>query len=149
MATAGYHIKVTNKNEFPIEDRFDGIPYVIPAMGHCNIPYEAACHIFGVAFRAEQGHNLPADFRERMFRYVQRRWGWNRKEVLEQSKEWFAKIETRLIALRLVEADDEEKQALPEPRGEAHGARSEGRREGSEKKKQDTIFLGRDEKGAA
>jgi hypothetical protein len=145
MAAAGYHIKVTNKNDFPIEDRFDGIPYLIPAMGDCKIPYEAACHIFGVRFKAEPGHNLPADFREQMFRHVQRRWGWNRKEVIEKSREWFGRIETKLITLRLVEADPAEKEALPEPRSGVRGERDEGKK--GEGKRQET--LGLSEKGAA
>lgn len=120
MNTSGYQVKVTNKNDFVIREMFDGIPYVLMPKEPVNIPYDAACHIFGVRFApGPEGH--PQDgLREAIFNHVVRRWGWNRSEIISTGKHmaWFDKIEFKLIALSVVEAAvvDDEKQPLPQPR---------------------------------
>lgn len=119
MDTSSFQIKVTNRNDFAIRDMYDGIPYVLGAMEQVNVPYEAACHIFGVRFVADgEAHSLEA-LRDPIFHHVVKRWGWNRAEVIKDRlhEKWFANIEFKLIALTLVEqAVGEDKNDLPEPR---------------------------------
>lgn len=103
----GMQIRITNTNNFPIEERFDGILYDFKPGVAVNMPYHAASHVFGIDF--SQGID-----RERIFTHIQKRWGWNRTTELKESRKKFDKIEMKILHMRLVEANDDEEQ-LPEP----------------------------------
>jgi hypothetical protein len=85
-------VKVTNHNEFPIEDYYAGVLYKFPTGKPIKIPLEAAEHIFGFV----DGH---ADYT-----HVQRRWGWNIKGVtLEDSMNKFNNILVETVMMKSVE----------------------------------------------
>lgn len=100
-------VKITNLNSFPIEDRFDGVLYEFKKGDMVNVPYDAACHIFGVDF--SQGIN-----RDKIFTHIQKRWGWNRSSEVKESRRKFDNIEMKIIRTATVEIPDDEG-ALPEP----------------------------------
>lgn len=102
MSDGNYQIKVTNKNRIDLEDRFDGIRYVLPANGVKNVPYEAACHIFGVDFAPDEDGLLAPDLRKEIFAHLQRRWGWNRVKG-DQGKSFFDNLDFKIVSLTLVE----------------------------------------------
>lgn len=105
---AVYQVKVSNKNDFDLEDRYDGVPYVIPARGALSIPYDAACHIFGFDFNPQGGID-----REAIFRHLSKRWGWNRSylkdkttsahKIRNQARDDFDKIGFEVISMTMVE----------------------------------------------
>ena len=69
-------IRVVNHNDFPISDRFDGIPWVLRPGESIDLPLEVATHILG----------YPGDV-EVMYRHMARRWGWNLpKHMVEDEK---------------------------------------------------------------
>jgi hypothetical protein len=87
-------VKVTNYNDFdePIVDHHDGVAYTFPTGKPVKIPLVAAEHIFGF-------HDGKADFL-----HVQRRWGWNVKNVnLERARDWFNNILVEPVAVKAVE----------------------------------------------
>lgn len=73
------HARITNLNDFTIEDRHDGVPYKFEPKKTITVPLEAAALFFGmpvdqdgsVTFTVDHGH-------------LARRWGWN---VLERRDE--------------------------------------------------------------
>jgi hypothetical protein len=132
-------VKVINRNDFPITDRFDGVVYRFePADSSqplakgpsakertTTIPAEAANHIFGWT---------PTATREEMFSHFQRRCGWNTPAYTENSKgeRFFAKIEITSVTYRLVEVPSQElvdeDEAEAETTQEAHLPRAPVRR---------------------
>lgn len=60
-------VKVTNRNAFPLIDRFDGVPYKFLSHKPLIIPPDAAAHFFA----------WPAD-RDVRIAYMTRRYAWNR-----------------------------------------------------------------------
>lgn len=115
MNTDSFQVKVINHNDFDLEDRYDGVPYVVKANGKLNIPYEAACHIFGVDFAPDEAGQVDANLRKNIFQHLERRWGWNRTSANGSSKAIFEKIEFNLIAMTLVE-NNVDLEELGEPR---------------------------------
>lgn len=97
------HVKVTNNNKNTIEDRYDGILYKFEPGKAVSIPYEAACHIFGVDFAPDENGVLNDDLREQMFLRLGRRWGWNRTKEAERNRNQFDKLDFSLTHMRLVE----------------------------------------------
>ena len=69
-------VRVSNRNQFAIKDRHDGVPYDFPPGESVVIPTEAAIHIFG----------WPGD-EEFMAQYMARRFGWNRPEYFKIPKD--------------------------------------------------------------
>lgn len=88
------YIKVTNGNDFPISDRYDGVPYDFEPKKPLNIPADAAYHIFG----ARQG---ASD--EDMFRHFTKRAGWNVPDKVKQAQAWFKKIKLEPVFMKRVE----------------------------------------------
>lgn len=123
-------VKVTNGNDFELPDMFDGIQYVIPANGNLNIPYEAACHIFGVDFSPNDSGALSSDLRKDAFNHVERRWGWNRSflkdknesvhKIRDSAKEAFDKISFEVVTMQMVERSITS-DGLASPRASAPG----------------------------
>lgn len=106
MSDLNIQVRVTNGNDFDLDDRFDGLPVTFPAGETVTIPFPMAAHIF--AYDGSQQPNAAA-----MYDYVSRRWGWNTAELTKsgEAKEWFAKITIAPIVFELVErplGDDEE-----------------------------------------
>lgn len=97
------HVKVTNNNKSTIEDRYDGILYEFKPGVAVSVPYEAACHIFGVDFEPDENGEIDPGLREAMFLHLQRRWGWNRTKELEKSRNAFERLEFHLTHMKLVE----------------------------------------------
>ena len=64
-----HRLRVVNHNDFPIQDRYDGVPLVFPPNESIDISLEAARHILG----------YPAE-RDLMNLHMAKRWGWNRPE---------------------------------------------------------------------
>jgi hypothetical protein len=62
-------VKVTNRNDFAMHDRFDGVPYHFKTGEPLSIPPQAATHFFG----------WPAEL-DVMKAHTCRRFGWNRPE---------------------------------------------------------------------
>lgn len=110
-------VKVTNNNKADIEDRYDGILYKLKSGVACSIPYEAACHIFGVDFAPDATGHLNPELREVAFKHLQKRWGWNRSSEAAESRKRFDKIEFTLTTMVMVEQTvaEEEEVELPKP----------------------------------
>lgn len=68
-------VKVTNKNDFVMRDRFDGSPYLFESNQPLSIPPQAAAHFFG----------WPGE-PELMKMHTCKRFGWNRPEHIGADK---------------------------------------------------------------
>lgn len=94
------NLKVTNKNEFTISDRFDGVPFEFEPNKPLVIPGDAALHMLG----------WQPDCDMRMVElHVQRRWGWNTAEMVKDgtARKYFLNIELRPVTYRMVEVQEE------------------------------------------
>lgn len=100
---ASFTVRVKNSNPFPIEDRFDGIVYNMPANGTAHIPSQAASHIFGVAFISPEGQ--VSINRDEIFKHLERRWGGNRtkREDGRNFRDIFDNLDFKLVAMKMVE----------------------------------------------
>lgn len=121
------NVKVTNGNDFPISDRYDGVPYVFAPGETITIPGDAAFHILG-------WH--PGANREDLFNHVCQRWGWNTADVLAsgEDKKRFAKLAFTPVEYRVVEQDGDEL-AEPSKPGNVVGVPKERPRPMSKKQK--------------
>ena len=71
---AGFElIRVTNKNDFPITDMYDGVPYLFAPNKPISIPVAAASHFFA----------WPTDDPKLFGLWLSKRLGWNTKADLE------------------------------------------------------------------
>jgi hypothetical protein len=97
-------VRVTNGNSFDINDRFDGVPYNFPKMTPVDIPVDAAHHIFGWYDGVD---------RDAMRLHVQRRFGWNTPERIENGSAmlFFDQLHISPIRFRLVQVAEDD----PEP----------------------------------
>lgn len=95
------HLKVTNRNKFPIKDMYDGVPFVFEPSKALKIPLDAAMHIFG-------WH--PDATNEDVRKYTCRRMGWNTAEMMKEGldRQYFDKIKFQPITYKLVELSDED-----------------------------------------
>lgn len=127
MQRADYQVKVTNQNDFTLEDRANGNLYRIEPGKSVNIPYADACHIFGVDFAPGEGGKVDPGQRDAIFSHLQRRWGWNRKRPVnpdddkserntKYAVEAFKKITFTLIAMQIVERVVVAEEQLKKPR---------------------------------
>ncbi len=95
------HVMVVNHNDFPISDRFDGVPYIFEQDKPLSIPIDAANHIFGW---------YPGVDQEIVRRHVQKRLGWNTPDMVKEGahNRFFNKIELRPISYRMVPIEVDE-----------------------------------------
>lgn len=102
------NVKIVNRNDFPISDRFDGVPYVFESNHPVSVPIDAANHIFGW---------FPGVDPEIVKRHVQKRFGWNTPAMVAegQHNRFFGAIEITPILYRMVavELDDEGRELDP------------------------------------
>jgi hypothetical protein len=68
-------VRVVNRNDFAIKDRFDGVPYVFKPNEEVDLPLDVANHILG----------WPGDEEDR-WRHMAKRWGWNLPDHI--TKQW-------------------------------------------------------------
>lgn len=122
METRTVNLKVTNHNDFEIEDRFDGVPYLFEPGVSVVVPPDAALHIFGWSPGMAFAGIEP---------YVQKRWGWNTPALVQDKKhrEYFKALEFKTITYKMVEVveetaieDDDVLPPLPPKKGSAAGA---------------------------
>lgn len=102
-------IRVTSTNAKSIKESYDGIPYVFEKDKTTMVPFEAACHIFGVEF-PEAGKdvyesNEPGSLRSRIFKHLQKRWGWNHPadDVQRRANQIFSGLKFAPVELVTVE----------------------------------------------
>jgi hypothetical protein len=105
-------LKVTNHNDFAIEDRFDGVPYRFEPEKSVSIPSDAALHMLGWY----PGVDLMV-----VKNHIQKRWGWNTPELVKEKKhdQYFAMLTFKPITYKIVEVPEEVSEAegeeLPNP----------------------------------
>lgn len=127
MDMAAVQLAVLNGNDFDIPDRFDGVPFKMPAGKEVIIPLDAAVHFFGFRWREDQqGFELKAN-RE----HVCRRYGWNTStlgcgttpegkpvmnpvKAAENARLYFDNIRIRPLHRKFIDVPMDE--TLPEPR---------------------------------
>jgi hypothetical protein len=110
------HVRVINRNEFPIEDRYDSELFTFEPNQRVTIPRPVASHIFGLDIVNPQ---------ERVW-YCAKRFGWNLPGMQKEALERFNNISIVPVFLKLVEI-------TPEP-AEAEPKRGPGRPPGSRTK---------------
>ena len=134
------HCRVTNHNEFPIDDRYDGIPYVFKPGIALTIPLDAAAAIFGMPVDDDGIVTFAADTA-----YMARRWGWNVLEkrdekeltsvamerLVRETAHKIANIKVEQVSYILREVSTEE--GLPPPRQTAVQGEGEDAALGGEK----------------
>ena len=76
MMQPGISVRVTNGNDFSIEDRYDGVPEVFLPGESRDVDLATAAHIFG--FPVDNEGRVTAIAADKS--YVCRRWGWNRPD---------------------------------------------------------------------
>ena len=72
------YVKVKNNNDFPLKDRFDGIPFTFGAGKTETIPADAAAHFFGIVDGADP---------EEIHNHICRRYGWNHPKYMENGSD--------------------------------------------------------------
>jgi hypothetical protein len=131
------HARVTNHNEFPIDDRYDGIPYVFKPGIALTIPLDAAAAIFGMPVDDDGIVTFAPDTA-----YMARRWGWNVLEkrdekeltsvamerLIRETSAKIANIKVEQVSYILREVSTEEN--LPPPRETAMQGDGDGGIEG-------------------
>jgi len=65
-------LRVINRNDFTIRDRYDGVPYEFRPDEYVDMPLDAAAHILG----------YPGEAEHRAL-HMAKRWGWNRPEHVQ------------------------------------------------------------------
>lgn len=107
-------VRITNRNDFVIKDKFNGVAYVFAPSKPVECIPEVAAHIFG--FRPEFLSLGEEEAERAMTTYCAKRHGWNRAAdesdvegtELKLARERLAKIDIQPIRLVLVEAPEEE-----------------------------------------
>ena len=107
-------VKVTNGNDFALNDMYDGVQYVLEPGKETKMPAEAANHILGWT---EGGS------RRDMFLHTQKRWGWNTKEWSDKAERFFDKIRITHASFKLVEVPEGGDEAEEEIDTGGRGAR--------------------------
>jgi hypothetical protein len=98
------YIKIKNKNDFDILDKYDGRPIKIPAKGSVDVPFHVAAHILGITGLG--------DLESRSFvNYICQRWGWNTPEYEKDNKHLVlsGNITADIVTYTMVSSDDEDK----------------------------------------
>lgn len=114
-------VRVTNRNNFMIEDFYDGVPFRFKPNEPVTMPADAAAHILGWPGNPDQ-----------IMSHVQRRWGWNTPAFTADNlyKKLFQNLEIKPVVARLVEIDEETEQA-PSPAAKPANERGAGKRDKS------------------
>jgi hypothetical protein len=103
-------LKVTNHNDFAIEDRFDGVPYLFEPDRATSVPSDAALHMLGW---------YPGVDMLIVKNHIQKRWGWNTPDLVasKQNEKYFAALSFKPVQYRIVEVPEEvtEIDDLPNP----------------------------------
>ena len=125
------HARITNTNEFPIEDRYDGVPFVFEPGKAVRIPVAAAVVFFGMPVDVDGNVTWKVD--AEAMAHFSRRHGWTNIEpdmmpngqretpnaafqrVTRQAAEWCSKLKVEPVSMVLREVTEEE-QPLPPPR---------------------------------
>lgn len=112
---SGIIIKVTSLNDFdpPMEDRFDGVPYVFDKGRAVPVPLEAAILFFGFPVDPQTGEVDPTPDRA----YVCRRYGWNTPDHLKAgtARAYFENLKFAQIR-QVVTEEEVGDDRLPAPR---------------------------------
>ena len=109
MDRIAVHLRITNNNDFNIDDRYDGVPYKFEAGKTVTIPPEAALHLFGW---------YPGIDMSVAETHVTRRWGWNTPAFMASgdAKRFFAKLQFAPVTFKTVEVvSGEDDDTLPSP----------------------------------
>jgi len=109
MDRIAVHLRVTNGNDFAIDDRHDGVPYLFEAGKALTVPPEAALHIFGW---------YPGVDMKVVATHVTRRWGWNTPAFMQSgdAPRFFGKLEFKPVTFKTVEVvSGEDDDMLPSP----------------------------------
>jgi hypothetical protein len=93
-------LKVTNHNEFAIEDRFDGVPYRFEPEKATSVPSDAALHMLGW---------YPGVDMMVVKNHVTKRWGWNTPDIVNQklNDKYFSALSFKPVSYRIVEVPEE------------------------------------------
>ena len=107
LAWPEYYVEVTNNNDTALDDHYDGQRYEFPPGKKVKIPFDAACHIFGIE------HPDELKDKDKLLTFISRRWGWNTKEMLatKDHVKNFEKIKIVLVAYKVVRDDGLEEDA--------------------------------------
>jgi hypothetical protein len=94
-------VRVTNRNSFPLIDRFDGVPYEFKPNEPLSIAMEVATHVFG----------WPAE-PELMRLHIAKRFGWNTPDDIKRGDDgkmrwetWVDNLHIEPVHMELVERD--------------------------------------------
>lgn len=131
------HVRVLNRNDFVITDRYDGVPYSFAPGKETKLAMDAAAHIFGWPVNPDESVRLVVGDGGAVqpdLAHVCRRWGWNSinqkrlpdgtleslgEAVERQSRvtaDWVSKIQITAFAYALREVvPDETELALAPP----------------------------------
>jgi len=109
-------VRVTNHNDFPIRDMFDGIPYVIDAGRTEAIPSDAAHHIFGF---------FPGVDPRAMALHIQKRFGWNTPDMVKNGagEKYLSKIKIEPVMFKLVPVETDTPEQAEAKAGEKREVR--------------------------
>ena len=119
VARISVHLRVTNNNDFQIDDRFDGVPYIFEANKSLTVQPEPALHIFGWQ---------PGTDPKIIFNHVSRRWGWNTPAYMASgdAKKFFGNLVFTPVTFKTIEVvDTSEVDDLPSPLPPRKGARAD------------------------
>lgn len=96
-------LRVTNRNDFILSDRYNGVPYVFEPKKPLKIPFEAAQHIFGW-----QPDAPPIEVEK----HTCRRQGWNTPAHMTSGtgRRYFKNLVFETVQHRLVEVVDGEEE---------------------------------------
>lgn len=104
-------VRVTNRNEFTIRDRFDGVLYTFEPHRPVSVPIDAANHIFAwhPPWTDDKGERHEVE-RSTMRTHVQKRFGWNTPEMqnADRSQRFFDNLEITPVIYRMVPVEVDE-----------------------------------------
>jgi hypothetical protein len=102
-------VKICNRNDFPLADMYDGVPYLFEPNKPLSIPLEAAAHFFA----------WPSDDQRAVHMWIAKRHGWNTARHIARQDEtgkpypggkmlweiWVEKVEIAPVEFDLVQRD--------------------------------------------
>lgn len=88
------HVKITNHNDFDLDDRFDNQVFHFPSKKTVTIPLDVGRHLFG----------LGASEQEAMLHTI-KRYGWNTAAMLADNRHvtYYKNLEIRPVRFQMVE----------------------------------------------
>lgn len=101
-------LKVVNHNDFAIEDRFDGVPYLFEPERSVSVPSDAALHMLGW---------YPGVDMLIVKNHIQKRWGWNTPDIIKEKlhDKYFNALSFRPVTYKIVEVPEEVTEIDEEP----------------------------------